>query len=158
MDTLMTICILIFAAFVAVVCIMNRTLPLSVAETARMPTWPLRAMWYITAMLAVVCSAPALIQSAAGDYQFLSFVTLAAALLCIIATYGEDTVDNYLNIGGTLVYYLAAFVLVIISPAWWLFVLPVGTLIYALIARDSHLRLWMTIATTATLMLYCYIV
>jgi hypothetical protein len=48
--------------------------------------------------------------------------------------------------------------LVAISPAWWLFVLPVGTLLYALIARDSHLRLWTTIATTATLMLYCYIV
>ena len=158
MNTLMTICILIFAAFVAVVCIMNRTLPLSVAETAKMSRWPLRAAWYITAMLAAVCSAPALIQSAAGDYQFLAFLTLAAALLCIIATYGEDTVDNYLNIGGTLVYYLAAMVLVIISPAWWLFVLPVGTLLYALVARDSHLRLWTTIATTATLMLYCYIV
>lgn len=158
MNILMTICILIFAAFVAVVCIMNRTLPLSVAETAKMPTWPLRSMWYITAMLAVVCSAPALIQSATGNYQFLAFITLAAALLCIIATYSDDTADNYLNIGGTLVYYLAAFVLVAISPAWWLFVLPVGTLLYALIARDSHLRLWTTIATTATLMLYCYIV
>ena len=158
MNTLMTICILLFAAFVAVVCIMNRTLPLSVAETAGMTQWPLRAAWYITALLAVVCSAPALIQSAAGDYQFLAFVTLAAALLCIIATYGEDTVDNYLNIGGTLVYYLAAFVLVIISPAWWLFVLPAGTLLYAVIARDSHLRLWMTIATTATLMLYSDII
>ncbi len=158
MNTLMTICILIFAAFVAAVCIKNRTLPLSVAETARMTQWPLRSMWYITALLAAVCSAPALIQSAAGDYQFLAFLTLAAALLCIIATYGEDTVDNYLNIGGTLVYYLAAMVLVIISPAWWLFVLPAGTLLYALVARDSHLRLWMTIATTASLMLYCYIV
>ena len=158
MNTLMTICILIFAAFVAVVCIKNRTLPLSVAETARMTQWPMRTVWYITAMLAVVCSAPALIQSATGNYQFLAFITLAAALLCIIATYGEDTVDNYLNIGGTLVYYLAAFVLVIISPAWWLFVLPAGTLLYAVIARDSHLRLWMTISTTASLMLYSYIV
>lgn len=158
MNTLMTICILIFAAFVVAVCVKNRTLPLSVAETARMTQWPLRAAWYITALLAVVCSAPALIQSAAGDYHFLSFLTLAAALLCIIATYGEDTVDNYLNIGGTLVYYLAAMVLVIISPAWWLFVLPAGTLLYALVARDSHLRLWMTIATTVMLMLYSYIV
>lgn len=158
MNTLMTICILVFAAFVAAVCIKNRILPLSVVETAQMTQWPLRAVWYITAMLAVVCSAPALIQSAAGDYQFLAFITLAAALLCIIATYDDDTIDNYLNIGATLIYYLAAFVLVIISPAWWLFVLPVGTLLYAVITRESHLRLWMTIATTAMLMLYCYIV
>ena len=158
MNILMTICILIFATFVAVVCIKNRTLPLSLAETAKMTRWPLRAAWYITSMFAVVCSAPALIQSATGNYQFLAFITLAAALLCIIATYSDDTADNYLNIGGTLVYYLAAFVLVITSPAWWLFVLPAGMLLYAVIARDSHLRLWMTIATTATLMLYCYIV
>ena len=158
MNILMTICILIFATFVAVVCIKNRTLPLSLAETAKMPTWPLRSMWYITAMLAVVCSAPALIQSATGNYQFLAFITLAAALLCIIATYSDDTADNYLNIGGTLVYYLAAFVLVDISPVWFLYVLPVGALIYGLAARDSHIRLWMTIAITVMLMLYCYIV
>ena len=158
MNTLMTICILIFAAFVAAVCIKNRTLPLSVAETAKMSRWPLRAAWYITAMFAVVCSAPALIQSATGNYQFLAFITLAAALLCIIATYSDDTADNYLNIGGTLVYYLAAFVLVVISPVWFLYVLPVGALIYGLAARDSHIRLWMTIAITVMLMLYCYIV
>jgi hypothetical protein len=158
MNTLMTICILIFAAFVAVVCIMNRTLPLSVAETAKMSRWPLRAAWYITAMLAVVCSAPALIQSTASDDQFMAFLPLASALLCIIATYSDDTIDNILNIVGTFSYYIEAVLLVAISPALWLFVLPVGTLLYALIARDSHLRLWTTIATTATLMLYCYIV
>jgi hypothetical protein len=115
-------------------------------------------MWYITALLAAVCSAPALIQSTASDDQFLAFLPLASALLCIIATYSDDTIDNILNIVGTFSYYIEAVLLVAISPAWWLFVLPVGTLLYALVARDSHLRLWTTIATTATLMLYCYIV
>jgi len=157
MNTLMIISVLIFAAFVAAVCVRSRVWPDSVSDTARLTDWPLRALWYVTAAAAVVCSAPALVDSTSENWQFLAFIVLAAATLCIVSTYSSDIADRRINMITAIVFYIAAEVLIGVSRACWLMVLPVGVSVWAVFSRDRHAWLWLTVATAAALMLYALI-
>ena len=154
MVLLTSFALLLLTAYVVGVSVHNRKVPCSVTETASYLSWPWRTLFYVCVGGSVLLAAPAVIDATDATFQFLAFITLGAALMCVISTYGRDSIENILLVIGTIVFYVAAAFMLAFSSRWWLVFLPLGMFIYVVVVHHSHSRLMMTAATVLSMFLY----
>ena len=154
MTLLATISILLIATAVTVSSILNKKeIPMSFCDTADYTNWPIRTVWYVLMMCAIVTAAFPLMKATDPDTQFLVWFVCASALMAVISTFGDEKIDFTCCTIATIAFYLAGMALLLCNT-WWLAVLPIGAFVCSAIKRDLHWRLYTT--TAFVLALYVY--
>ncbi len=149
----MTIALFTFAAIVVVACVNSKTIPFSVTDTALLCKYPLRWVWYFTAFFAIAGSAPAVIEATGDNYRFIAFLMMLAAAICIVTTFCDKDIASTPHVIATIAFYLAGLALLLCNT-WWLVFLPIGAIVYSIVRKDFHWRLYTTTAFVLALYIY----
>lgn len=152
---LATISILLIATAVIGSSILSKkSIPMSVCDTAEYTNWPLRTVWYVLMMSAIVTAAFPLMKATDPDTQFLVWVTCASALMAVVCTFGDEKIDYICYTIATIAFYLAGLALLLCNT-WWLAVLPIGVFVYSIIKEETlYWRLYTTTAFVLALYIY----
>lgn len=154
MTLLATISILLIATAVIVSSILNKKeIPMSFCDTADYTNWPLRTAWYVLMMSAIVTAAAPLMKATGPDTQFLVWIVGASALMAVVCTFGDEKIDFVCYTIATIAFYLAGLALLLCNT-WWLLFLPVGAIVYSIVRKDLHWRLYTTTAFVLALYIY----
>ena len=76
--------------------------------------------------------------------------------MAVVCTFGDEKIDFICYTIFTIVFYLAGLALLLCNT-WWLVVLPIGAIVYSVIRKDLHWRLYTTTAFVLALYIYAII-
>ncbi len=145
------------AAAVTVSILLNKkAIPMSFCDTADYTNWPLRTVWYVLMMSAIVAAAAPLMKATDPGTQFLVWIVCALALTAVLCTFGGEKIDFICYTIATILFYLAGMALLLCNT-WWLVVLPIGAIIYSVIKNDLRWRFYTTAAFVLALYIYAII-
>ena len=154
MTLLATISILMIAAAVTASILLNKkAIPMSFCDTADYTNWPLRTVWYVLMMSAIVAAAAPLMKATGPGTQFLVWIVCALALTAVLCTFGGEKIDFICYTIATIALYLAGMALLLCNT-WWLVVLPIGAIVYSVIKNDLRWRFYTTAAFVLALYIY----
>ena len=86
---------------------------MSFCDTADYTNWPLRTVWYVLMMSAIVTAAFPLMKATDPDTQFLVWFVCASALMAVISTFGDEKIDFTCCTIATIAFYLAGMALLL---------------------------------------------
>jgi len=157
MTLLATISVLLIAAAVTGSSILSKkSVPMSFCDTAEYTNWPLRTVWYVLMMSAIVAAAAPLMKATDPGTQFLVWIVCATALTAVLCTFGGEKIDFICYTIATIVFYLSGTALLLFNT-WWLVVLPIGAIVYSAIKNDLRWRFYTTAAFVLALYIYAII-
>jgi hypothetical protein len=157
MNTLTLLSVLSLAIGVAGTGYLMGRVPKSFTEMLHAISWPRRMVPYIGLTMALLLGCAPLI-SAAADSQYLAFLTLAGALLFVIAqTISEETVDDWLGVVAGIIFFVCSTLLVGISCTWWLLFAWLVAIATVIFLQLYTWRLVFTLTAIAILYIYCLI-
>jgi hypothetical protein len=94
MSTTLIISVCLLLSYIIAASVKLGKITFSLTKLAKAFDWPWRALWYVAFWGGVAFAAPSLIGHTPNDYQFLAFLSLAAAIIYGFCASLEDGVDR----------------------------------------------------------------
>lgn len=115
MGTLLIISVILLLAYFIAACVKLGGLPHSVYSLATAFDYPWRVFWFVAIWGGAALAAPALIEYTPADYQFLTYIALASAVVFGMCARLDEKVDKIITrIAGWLCLF-AAIICVVLS-------------------------------------------
>ncbi len=97
MGTLLIIAFAMLLAYFVAACIKLRGLPKSAYELATAFNYPWRILWFVAIWGGTALAAPALMEHTPINYQFLTYITLACAVIFGLCARLDEGVDKLIT-------------------------------------------------------------
>ena len=108
MGTLLIISVILLLAYFIAACVKLGGLPHSVYSLANAFDYPWRVLWFVSLWGGIALAAPALIETTPENYQFLSYISIACAIIFGMCARLDSKVDRTITtIAGWLCLFTA---------------------------------------------------
>lgn len=97
MNTTLIISVCLLLSYIIAASVKLGKITISLTKLAKAFSWPMRVLWYVAFWGVVAFAAPSLIEHTPSDYQFLAFLSLAAAIIYGFCASLESGVDKIIT-------------------------------------------------------------
>lgn len=97
MSTTLIISVCLLLSYIIAAGVELGKITISLTKLAKAFSWPMRVLWYVAFWGGVAFAAPSLIAHTPNNYQFLAFLSLAAAIIYGFCASLESGVDKIIT-------------------------------------------------------------